>query len=55
MDKIKFKEILATLNAQMKQTETQFHKIQGAIEIVTSMQQDSKDETTKSRKKAKAK
>ena len=51
----KFKEVLETLNAQMKQTEAQFHKLQGAIEIVTSMEQEAKDEAVESRKKTKVK
>ena len=51
----KFAEVLETLNAQMKQTEAQFHKLQGAIEIVASMQKDAKDEAAASRKKVKVK
>lgn len=49
------KEVLNTLNSQMKTTEVQMYKLQGAIEIVTSLQEEAKKEASASRKKAKAK
>tara|TARA_B100001094_G_scaffold135011_1_gene130745 strand:+ start:610 stop:783 length:174 start_codon:yes stop_codon:yes gene_type:complete len=53
-----YDEILETLNSQKKQVEAQFLKIEGAIEIVTSMkgEEESKEETpvtTKQTSKAK--
>jgi len=56
-----YDEILETLNTQQKQLETQFAKLQGAIEIVTSMKEESlkdnkeSDSYTDNYKKAKAK
>jgi|TARA_B110000467_G_C18336460_1_gene498352 hypothetical protein len=44
-----YDEILETLNSQKKQVEAQFLKIEGAIEIVTSM----KGEDTKKAKPVK--
>ena len=51
----KYKDVLDTLEAQMKTTEAQMYKLQGAIEIVTSLQAEAKKEASASRKKAKAK
>ena len=56
-----YDEILETLNAQQKQLETQFAKVQGAIEIVTSMKESELDNEKETKsyndnyKKAKAK
>jgi len=49
-----FDEILETLNTQKKQTEAQFLKIEGAIEIVTSMKNES-EATAKVKEKSKKK
>jgi hypothetical protein len=51
----KYKEVLDNLNTQLKQVEANFHKLQGAIEIVASMQADDKRESAAAKKKAKAK
>ena len=40
----KYKEILENLKVQSKQAEATFLKIQGAIEIVTSMMNEDSDE-----------
>tara|TARA_R110002110_G_scaffold152756_1_gene345703 strand:+ start:1758 stop:1919 length:162 start_codon:yes stop_codon:yes gene_type:complete len=50
-----YKAVLDTLKAQMKTTEAQMYKLQGAIEIVTSLQEEAKKEASASRKKTKAK
>lgn len=46
-----FDEILENLEAQKKQVETQFIKIEGAIEIVNSMKEEERLEKEASPKK----
>ena len=52
---MKLDEVLENLNTQMKQTEANFHKLQGAIEIITSLKEEEKKEAKASKRKVKAK
>lgn len=51
----KYKDVLDTLEAQMKQIEIQYYKMQGAIEVVKGLQDEAKKEAAEARKKAKLK
>lgn len=46
----KYKEILENLKAQSKQAEATFLKVQGAIEIITSMIEEEAEESKKTAK-----
>jgi len=46
-----FDEILINLKAQKKQIEAQFLKIEGAIEIVTSMKEEEESKVSSKEKK----